>query len=123
MSTIGEVLDNCVTAADESRTFRVFKVGRTTGLTAGTFNEIRSDCQRGDKGPTREWCIIDLYSIGRFARKGDCGSPVFDYQGRLVGILNGVLSDSVGSGVTYMTPIEWVFENIEKTIGNKVTLG
>jgi hypothetical protein len=118
-----EALNPTTMDTDGFPTFRVMKYGRTTHWTAGVSNELWSDCQREPGRITTEWCILDLPSYGRFSEGGDSGSIVFDYKGRIVGVLHGGgAPKSVGMDMTYITPIEWLFENIEKTLGATVDL-
>jgi hypothetical protein len=122
--SLQEILASTITDTNGFKTFRVLKHGRTTGWTAGVSNEIQSNIQRETDRITREWCVVDLPEGMNFGKKGDTGTAVVDYSGRLVGFLHGAASSDShgGMGVTYITPIEWVFENIEATLGVKVAL-
>ena len=69
---------------------------------------------------TKEWCILDLPwdQSWRFSKCGDEGSIVLNYRCRIAGFLyGGGTSKSAGKDITYITPIEWLLEDIEKTLG------
>ena len=102
---------------DGEPVLRVIKYGRTSQWTAGVSNEIRSECQREPGMFTREWCILDLSSQFPFSNRGDSGSIITDYRGRIVGMLHGGLQ-RVGSGMdtTYATPIGCLLEDIRATL-------
>jgi hypothetical protein len=120
---LAEIQNPAVTDANGDPSLRVMKYGRTTRWTAGVSNEILSDCQRDSGMISKEWCIINLSHANPFSEKGDSGAVVIDYKGRIGGILHGegcTLSD--GREFTYVTPLHWLFSDIEKTTGWSVEL-
>jgi hypothetical protein len=64
------------------------KHGRTTGWAAGSLNDIESNVQDRDT-ITKELCIINIPNTYVFSAKGDSGSTIIDFSGRIVGILHG----------------------------------
>lgn len=106
---------------------RVLKYGRITHWTAGQSNEIMSNCQRTHGVITKEWCIIDKNlgtgSFMVFSDKGDSGAMIFDFSGKIQGMLtSGGHPNRTGQGMTYAMPIKWLFGNIEVNMGGKVSL-
>lgn len=115
-----EVQNSKVEDSDGFPSFRVVKYGRTTHWTVGVSNEVLSDCQRENGRISKEWCIIDedTRRAGAFSDRGDSGAIVFDFKGRIAGIIHGGgVPKASGKSMTYATPIEWLFENIERTMG------
>lgn len=108
--------------------FRVGKRGSKTGLTFGTKSAIEAVVRR----PTKDqedtlisWEMLVVSRVGdkyKFSEPGDSGSCVFDFQGRVVGILTGS-SDAVmskpneswtgGTDISFVSPIKWVFDDIQ----------
>jgi hypothetical protein len=124
--SIEEVLSSKIKDSDGFPSFRVIKYGRSTKFTVGVSNELVSDCQREPGHITKEWCIIDegLTREGPFSKEGDPGAIVFDYKGRIAGMIHGGgVPKSSGRSMTYATPIDWLVENIEQTLKAKVYLG
>ena len=103
------------------------KFGRTTGWTVGVSNEIRSDCHRRDAGTvTTEWCILDRSVIGDrvVSKPGDSGSFVFDFKGRLGGMIHcgGWVPDKGGvlALMSYVTHVDHLFGNIREEFDLKL---
>ncbi|PMD42944.1 hypothetical protein L207DRAFT_563751 [Hyaloscypha variabilis F] len=118
-----DIRDPKVKDKDGFPSLRVLKYGRTTHWTVGISNEVLSDCQRENGIISKEWCVIDdnLHRGGRFSDRGDSGAMVFDYHGHLAGMIHGGgVPKASGKQMTYVTPIEWVFQNIERTLGVEV---
>jgi hypothetical protein len=120
-----EVQNSNVEDTDGFPSFRVIKYGRTTHWTVGVSNEVLSDCQRENGRISKEWCIIDEDTRREraFSDRGDSGAIVFDFKGRIAGMIHGggVLKAS-GKSMTYATPIEWLFESIEQALGVSLRL-
>ena len=110
-----------------------FKVGNTTGWTAGQYNGCRSaDLTWHPDTPTMQWCFIGLPKSADFSDKGDSGSLVFDRNGSGVGLLYGgrpptrlgniTLEELKSRGeqvfwdITYVTPLQNVFAHIRKVL-------
>ncbi|KAM0421227.1 hypothetical protein ACHAPT_010947 [Fusarium lateritium] len=102
-------------------TMVVMKHGRTTGFTVGFANEALSLVRRTHGGVTfecEEWCVLgsmDWRGEGprqAFSAAGDSGSCVFDSMGRVVGILAGGGGEEFHNDPTYVTPIEWLLDDI-----------
>jgi len=108
----------------ECPSIRVLKHGRSSGWTAGSLNEIASDCSRdGGNSSTRELCIINICKnkdakLPHFSKKGDSGSLVIDLSGRPVGMMHGgnQLEDWFMAEITYATPIEWLLDDIKQQL-------
>jgi len=103
---------------------RVIKHGRTSGWTGGEVNGLRSDCQRAEGVYSTEICVLNLRHMMVFSHAGDSGSIVFDFKGRIVGMLHG---GNASAGVlsmerTYVTPMEWLVEDIETQLGVRVSI-
>jgi hypothetical protein len=59
-----------------------------------------------------------------FSHAGDSGSIVFDFKGRIVGMVHGGCArDGVyAMERTYITPMEWLLEDIETQLGVRVSI-
>ena len=105
---------------------RVLKHGRTTGWTAGSLNQLDSNCRRGRESDqpfvTRELCVVNVISndakLKSFSDPGDSGSCVIDLDGRVIGMLHGGNLQAANHRVeiTYVTPMEWVLKGIEEDL-------
>jgi Trypsin len=94
---------------------RVFKVGRTTGLTHGEVTDVATVVGPipYDLGPCwfRRSITIEGLNGTQFSDKGDSGSAIVRTNGELVGILY------AGNGKeTYACPIEAVFRELNCTL-------
>ncbi|KXH35057.1 hypothetical protein CSAL01_11074 [Colletotrichum salicis] len=115
----------------DSKTFFVGKRGRSSGLTFGEVNQVKSVRRKVCDGtPTliaTELCILaDARKVdASFSRCGDSGACVFDIAGRVVGtVTSGVGRDTILIGeddfyldravdITYVTPLEWSLQDME----------
>lgn len=112
---------------------RVYKVGRSTGLTEGVVNHVeslvvfrRATTHRAT-AVSMEWAILPDYHDRdhghhgrRFCDHGDSGSWVITRAlGKLAGILWG---KSSVSGASYFTPIDVVADDIRQVTGYRVRL-
>jgi hypothetical protein len=100
----------------DRESLRVFKFGRTSGFTAGSLNEIRSDCCFEEE--TTEYCIVNVPSLNNFSYEGDSGACIFDFEGRIVGMIhsgNGK-GQLFGAELTYVTPMQWILDDIKETL-------
>lgn len=91
----------------DQHSLRVVKHGRTSGWTAGSLNEIKSDCSLG-KTTTTGYCVVNVPELNRFSYNGDSGSCVLDIDGRIVGMLHSGNGTDVRFGleITYVAPFE-----------------
>ncbi|GKU08174.1 unnamed protein product, partial [Fusarium langsethiae] len=131
LRTFGSRLKNATQSISEKtrgqRCFRAFKLGATTGATAGTFHEVKMDVQLKDdrhlKRPVSSEYVFQPRGRPRFAARGDSGSAVYDDQGCIVGLLftGQVPINGPDSGVGYVTPIEYVFKDIMDTFKGEIT--
>jgi len=106
--------------------FRVLKHGRSSGWTAGTLNQLDSNCRRAgkEKQPfvTRELCVVNVISgsakLNAFSYGGDSGSCVIDLDGRVIGMLHGgnLHAEDSCAEITYVTPMEFVLKGIEEDL-------
>ncbi|KAI9835814.1 MAG: hypothetical protein M1837_003586 [Sclerophora amabilis] len=98
-----------------------FKSGRSTKITSGEFNAIKSNV-RLPPSPlaTREWCFVG-HDANPFSTKGDSGAWVLSLNGNLGGMLLGGHAEDE-SKPTYVTPIEAIFEDIKEQTGCEVEL-
>jgi Peptidase family S64 len=101
---------------------RGIKFGRTTGYTTGVLNAIQSHCMLPNSdGESVEWCFVG--NKCEFSRKGDSGSFVLSVLGELGGIIiGGTTSHYDYTDLTYVTPINEVFQDIEQRLGYTVHL-
>ncbi|KAG5817737.1 hypothetical protein H9Q74_001584 [Fusarium xylarioides] len=104
----------------------VAKFGRTTGLTFGVANGVKSKRRQMMTGVwviSDEWCIVGHKKRGQtreaFSSKGDSGACIMDIYGRVAGLLtSGKEAQKHGEhDVTYATPIEWLLKDI-RSYGN-----
>ena len=99
---------------------RGMKFGRTTGYTTGVLNTIRSHCiLPNSDGESVEWCFLG--NKCDFSRKGDSGSFVLSGLGELGGVIIGGTTNNYNN-ITYVTPIDVVFQDIEQRLGYTVHL-
>ncbi|KIL88347.1 hypothetical protein FAVG1_08426 [Fusarium avenaceum] len=106
-----------------------YKLGTTTGATCGVFNEFKTGIDlRDDRhlGPIlSDEYVFRQEQIGQtqhFAAPGDSGSVVFDFYGRVVGLIfRGMKPNNDRTiGHTYVTPIEHVFKDIKESSKGKI---
>ncbi|GAB1318438.1 hypothetical protein MFIFM68171_08648 [Madurella fahalii] len=98
----------------------VGKQGRTTEMTWGVSNEIRSVIRINVDGRCYnilQWVIVSM-NDRFFCRPGDSGSAIWDLNGRIGGIIDGGSGGQTGKvDLTYATPISWILEHIEQNLG------
>ncbi|CCF32512.1 hypothetical protein CH063_04888 [Colletotrichum higginsianum] len=103
--------------------------GRTSGLTFGLVNQVKSVTRRpitdGQTFISKECCIVGDRANREFTQHGDSGACVFDLNGRAVAMVTGGISrQQVSKGgddygldramdVTYATPMEWLLEDMK----------
>ncbi len=99
----------------------MLKFGRTSGWTVGVSNEIISDLNREPGVISKEWCILDqsVLSDHLFSKRGDSGSFVFDFKGRLGGMLHGGNEDVIAP-MSYITHVDHLFESIKEEFDMKL---
>lgn len=97
----------------------VVKFGKSTGITVGVVSGIKTDSRLPDS--PAETCEYTVVGIGgrKFANRGDSGAFVVQADGALVGMILGGCPDSK---VTFVTPIDAVFEDIKAQTGWEVLL-
>ncbi|KAF5691810.1 hypothetical protein FDENT_3177 [Fusarium denticulatum] len=112
---------SCKPPAGMSRTLRGWKLGATTGATAGEFHEIRfqvdlvDDRHLGVQTSTEIAFQSADTSISPFSSRGDSGSVVYDEIGGIVGLLfRGQVLNTAVNPLLYITPIEHVFSSIKQ---------
>jgi hypothetical protein len=96
--------------------FIVWKFGRTSHYTFGVVSDIISDYQLPNGLISAQLLIMDYwdyyqYPKTTFSNRGDCVSLVWDFQGHVCGSLWGGQELDFA---TYVTPIEFVLEDIRK---------
>jgi hypothetical protein len=100
----------------------VFKVGRTTGPTAGriTAFELDNVVVNYDSGNLRFDNQVEIEGTGRasFSDGGDSGSLIVSADFKAVALLfaGGDSGGSNGLGLTYANPIDQVFSNLKATL-------
>ncbi|KAJ9265169.1 hypothetical protein DTO212C5_6843 [Paecilomyces variotii] len=105
---------------DMSQITTVFKAGRSTGYTQGTYNGLES-AVIADKivnGQTVRTRTLEHAVCGRhgqwFGDRGDSGSFVFTYSGTVIGMIFGGNTDRA---ISYFTHIFDIFNDIKKITG------
>lgn len=110
--------------------FIVGKRGATTGLTWGSPSELESTVRKclpnGGEFVSYEWAVHGSLQ-GRnvpFSKPGDSGAAVFGIDGRLGGLLTrGTGNDRAFKvDISYVTPVEPLFMDIEKELGCAIKL-
>ena len=106
----------------------VFKVARTTGLTVGTIDRLASYVkvirQSNDKQKAPIRTTLELFAVRGgynrpFNKAGDSGAWILDQYANLAGLLWGGCEKSNHG---YFTPIQLVFDDIEKHTRAKVEI-
>lgn len=104
----------------EGRRHVVWKSGRTSHITFGLLSEIESNHRNENGLITDEQVVIDCRkSKVEFSCDGDSGSLVFDSDGAVCALLWG---GTPWSPFTYVTPIEYVLEDIQAVCKAEATL-
>ncbi|KAF3175199.1 hypothetical protein TWF751_004406 [Orbilia oligospora] len=100
----------------------VAKIGMKTGLTFGRINGVKDLVYfKENRRPTKEWCIVGSKSSHKqFSSAGDSGSFVFNKSLQVVGIITAGCDHA--NGLTYMTPIKPVLEDIQQVMGRNFKL-
>ncbi|KAF5590811.1 uncharacterized protein FSUBG_10675 [Fusarium subglutinans] len=111
---------SCKPPTDMPRTLRGWKLGATTGATAGEFHEIKFQVDLADDRHLSVQTSTEIAfqscntSIGPFSSRGDSGSVVYDENGGIVGLLfRGQVLNTAEKPLIYITPIEHVFSSIK----------
>jgi hypothetical protein len=116
-----EVLHKKETADEHDNKYVVWKFGRTTHFTFGIVSDILTDYHAANGVISDELMVKDPEQILAFTKDGDSGSLVWDADGYVSALAWG---GKVGSFVTYVTPIEYVLEDIQRACNAKdVRLG
>ena len=100
----------------------VCKNGRSTNITAGEVNRM-DRVINWEEHPGFISSEVDVLGLGDdFGAPGDSGSAVFNADGELVGLLIGVdpYANQENSGI--VTPVQDIFEDVEKREGVKIFL-
>ena len=100
----------------------VLKRGKTTGLTVGRVNNVDSFVRKywddGTVDTSMELPVFGHESKNPskrskpFSKPGDSGSAVVDGKGRVIGMIIGGVGFTTASDVTYVTPAEFLFDQI-----------
>jgi hypothetical protein len=112
--TFEELLVKKATAEVKGDSYVVWKSGRTTQTTFGIVSRIESDARSESGVVSDELAVIDYHKTYPLSDIGDAGSLVWDYDGFVCGMICGGKGDSF---VTYVTPIEYVLEDIKAVCG------
>ncbi|EWG40802.1 hypothetical protein FVEG_15178 [Fusarium verticillioides 7600] len=115
---------------ENQRAMVVAKFGRSTSLTFGVANEVKSVCRMpvlGKEFISEEWCILGHKKRGQrrqpFSEDGDSGSCILDMYGRVGGMLTGGKpAQKDDSDISYATPIDWLLKDIKQESGLNVKL-
>lgn len=111
------------TKADDP-TILVASQGAESGLVIGLSNSVTSITRRphlNSEYISEEWAVLGIRrkkasTRDDFSEGGDSGACVWDSQGRIGGMLTGGCHDGTAgvNDVTYVTPIEWLLEDIRE---------
>jgi len=111
----------------DQRCYNAFKLGATTGATAGVFHNVKFPVQLKHEAhvkpqPSREY-LFQPQGGPKFADRGDSGSVVYDNEGRIVGLMftGQVPQNGPEPGIGYVTPIEYVFKDILNMFEGQIT--
>ncbi|VUC25747.1 unnamed protein product [Clonostachys rosea] len=111
---------------------RVFKYGATTGPTIGLYSGLktRNGIPMVNGNPSRkdrvqitkstEAHVVQRNGNHQFSAPGDSGAMVYDQEGHALGLVFSKLCPSVdqkGDYLTWVIPIDQIFEDIKKTCG------
>jgi len=123
---VKEIVESTNETRDGRRSLRVGKVGRTTGLTWGQTNDIASMVREkpgndGEEITCLAWGIVSRVDGKTFGAPGDSGSAIFDFQGRVCGMLTMVLESAYKRkfDIVYAVPMDIVMEDIKKHRGGE----
>src|SRR5438045_6876573 len=95
-----------------------FKVGRTTGWTAGTFNSVKSTVFVEEKD-YEAWLILNIEPNGAFSDGGDSGSIIFDRKGGCLALLWGgraPVPEGYPHDLSFCTPLSIILEDIKQRL-------
>ncbi|MCJ1251642.1 hypothetical protein MMC30_008877 [Trapelia coarctata] len=114
--------------AEPVRGLRVFKAGRTSGITSGVVMRTRLIIT-SQEFPMKTCSFISeerqIFPEDHhpyFSQSGDSGSCVLDANGNAIGLLFGYISPGEKQEISLMTDMKMVFADIEKQTGCKVRL-
>jgi hypothetical protein len=94
----------------------VGKSGRSTGVTWGTANEVKSVTRIfSSEMVSKEWCVLSSIS-NPFSEPGDSGSVIFDLKGRIGGIMSSGVGLTNSVDTTYATPMDWLLSDINEQL-------
>ena len=123
-STVGRIVFNGELVRDPPQKSpancdTLFKLGRTTNFTAGSYNglpslHLNSTTKDGNVIPivTEEWAICPTDT--RFCEKGDAGSFIFEDSPHFIGLL---FAGNQDTDVAYFTPQDILFDDIKFMTG------
>lgn len=117
--TCKEVDDKIELAHKISRKHVVWKWGQASFITFGFLSYIKSNHRNSYGEVTQEAVVVDWCNDRKqdhFSEEGDAGSLVFDSDGDACGLLWGSTPESP---FTYITPIEYVLEDIREKCNAK----
>ncbi|KIO23493.1 hypothetical protein M407DRAFT_27021 [Tulasnella calospora MUT 4182] len=105
--------------ANGEKCILAIKNGLASGVTVGRASGIESFVRvYGPEGKTWTSREIAVYPYsqkdGAFSAPGDSGSIVVNWEGRIIGQLNGGAGTTDSTDVTYLTPFHWLLEQIKK---------
>ena len=93
---------------------KVWKKGRTTGLTHGIVNGLKFVTVRGgeEEELPNTWALVVVGTeSNRFSDKGDSGAMVVNNGGEIIGVLH---SGHMVRDLTYVTPYDVLVKDIEQ---------
>jgi Peptidase family S64 len=91
---------------------KVWKKGRTTGLTRGIVNGLKFvTVGEGEELPNTWALVVIGTESNRFSDKGDSGAMVVTNGGEIIGVLH---SGHLVRDLTYVTPYDVLVKDIEQ---------
>ncbi|RIB27351.1 kinase-like domain-containing protein [Gigaspora rosea] len=97
---------------------KVHKVGRTTSHTTAKLHDYWVECKFNWFDTPRKIQALKVYSTHiSFGTYGDSGSPIFDEDNKLVGILHSGIEYQENYSEVYIIPIKLIIEHMKNTFG------
>ncbi|CAG8710237.1 39156_t:CDS:2 [Gigaspora margarita] len=97
---------------------KVHKVGRTTSHTTAKLHDYWVECKFNWFSTPRKIQVLKVYSAQiSFGTYGDSGSPIFDQDNKLVGILHSGIEYQENYSEVYIIPIKLIIEHMRNTFG------
>jgi hypothetical protein len=120
----GELYRPLLIDQHDERYLMVIKNGRTTGVTIGRANSVKSylreDLSDGTAVRSMGWAIVSYdQKSSVFSAPGDSGAIIVGGKGRIGGlIIGGTGSPTKSLDITFATPFYWLMKRIQTRFPN-----